>query len=352
MPKIEMSRKLNNTSKLASINTEEYVEMFLDADGIIPSKQNFYPTDEIEQLADNMLLVGHLDPLIVGRVNGKAHIISGHRRFKAIQHNISRGYESFKRVRCLGKEMSETMFMLTLISANAFNRVMDDVTLVKQVDEYKKYLSLAVQREEISIEGNLRDYIAKMFGKSSTKIAQVNKINSSLIDEGKQAFKEGKMNFSKAYEVSKLPENEQHMVIANNELLSSDVKAMVQAKKNKMSESDTSKECSEHILPPDTSEQTPVDTKEKYPALTYQEGAERFLENYKCGEKWFDEPRIGAEYYRFKLPDMSYIIAVAYAGEKLKIPHFFFMEKDGSLITEVSRGFLKELVASYEKQEV
>ncbi len=231
MPRIKMSEKLNNSSKLMNINTEEYVEMFLDAAGISPSKKNNYPVENIEELADNMLLVGHLEPLLIGRVEGKDNIISGHRRFSAIQYNINRGYGKFKKVRCLVKEMSEPMFMLTLISGNAFNRILDDVTLVQQAKDYKEWLARAVKNGDVTIEGTLRDYVAKALGVSSTKMAQVDKINSSLCKEGMQAFNNGEVNFSKSYETSRLPEDEQKEVIQSSRLLSKDVKELAQAYK-------------------------------------------------------------------------------------------------------------------------
>ena len=236
MPRIKTSEKLNNASKLSVVNRQEYTEMYLDAGGIHPSEENFYPTEEIEELADNMLLVGHLDPILIGRVDGVDNIISGHRRFAAIQLNIARGHKSFRRVRCLVKEMPKNMFMLTLISGNAFNRVLDDVTLVRQVEEYKKYLKQAVDTGEVTLEEDIRKYIAKVFGKSETKIAQVNKINSSLSEEGKQAFENGGLNFSKAYEVARLPEEEQHEAIINKSLLSADVRVLNQKIKEEQQE--------------------------------------------------------------------------------------------------------------------
>lgn len=70
----------------------------------------------------------------------------------------------------------------------------------------------------------MRDYIASATGKSTGKINQINSINNNLCEEGKEAFKDGKINFSTAYETSRLPEEKQHEVIENGELLSKDVR--------------------------------------------------------------------------------------------------------------------------------
>lgn len=54
-----------------------------------------------------------------------------------------------------------------------------------------------------------------------------------MCEEGKEAFKDGKINFSTAYETSRLPEEKQHEVIENGELLSKDVREMVKEEREK-----------------------------------------------------------------------------------------------------------------------
>ncbi len=50
--------------------------------------------------------------------------------------------------------MSETVFMLTLHSANIFNRRLSDWELTEGVAEFKKYLIVAKEAGEVNIEGN------------------------------------------------------------------------------------------------------------------------------------------------------------------------------------------------------
>ena len=54
-----------------------------------------------------------------------------------------------------------------------------------------------------------------------------------MCEEGKEAFKDGKINFSTAYETSRLPEEKQHEVIENGELLNKDVREMVKEEREK-----------------------------------------------------------------------------------------------------------------------
>ena len=215
------------------IFAKDYRKVRLDPRTLIPSEHNKYSQDNIEELADNMLLVGQLQEIIVGRVDGQDRIIVGHRRTAAAVLNIERGHDEFKLVDCKIKEMSESLFMLTLHSANIFNRQLSDWELTNGVAEFKKYLEQAKEAGELVIEGKMRDYIASATGKSTGKINQINSINNNLCEEGKEAFKDGKINFSTAYETSRLPEEKQHEVIENGELLSKDVREMVKEEREK-----------------------------------------------------------------------------------------------------------------------
>ena len=80
MGKLGLGDRLNSNSRQGVIFTDEYRKVRLDPRTLIPSERNKYSQDDIEELADNMLLVGQLQEVIVGRVDGKDRIIVGHRR--------------------------------------------------------------------------------------------------------------------------------------------------------------------------------------------------------------------------------------------------------------------------------
>lgn len=233
MGRLGIGDRLNANSKQGVIFTEEYRKVRLDPRTLIPSEYNKYAQDDIEELADNMLLVEQLQEVIVGRVDGKDRIIAGHRRTAAAVLNIERGYDSFKLIDCKVKEMSETMFMLTLHSANIFNRRLSDWELTEGVAEFKKYLVAAREAGEVKIEGKMRDYIADAIGVSTGKMAQMESITNNLCEEGKEAFKSGDINFTTAYEASRLPVEKQKEVIESGEMLSGEVKQMVEQERQK-----------------------------------------------------------------------------------------------------------------------
>lgn len=227
MGRIGLGDRLNANSRQGVIFTEEYRKVKLDPRTLIPSERNKYSQENIEELADNMLLVGQLQEVIVGRVAGQDRIIVGHRRTAAAVLNIERGHDSFKLIDCKVKEMTEAMFMLTLHSANIFNRRLSAWELTEGVAEFKKYLIAAKESGEVTIEGKMRDYIADAIGVSTGKMAQMESINNNLCDEGKEAFKNGDINFTTAYETSRLPVEKQKEVIKSGEMLSAEVRQMV-----------------------------------------------------------------------------------------------------------------------------
>lgn len=261
MPRNSISSRLNDTSKLTAANTSEYTFMWLEAEFLKPSKENFYGIREVEALADNMLTAGNIEPVIVGKVDGEFKIISGHRRWHAVMVNKKRGHKEFDKIACMVKEMSYNMFMFTLISANAFNRKFNDYELVEQADLLKKYTTKLVKEDGLEIHGKMRDYLAETLGVSNTKMAQIDSINNNLSNEGKEALKKGKINFSKAYETSRLPKEEQHEVITDDKLLSSGVKDIV--KKMKSGKRKASKEKEKDKIPPE------IDTKQIESFLDY-----------------------------------------------------------------------------------
>ena len=233
MAKLGLGDRLNNNSRQGVIFTDEYRKVRLDPRTLIPSERNKYAQDDIEELADNMLLVGQLQEVIVGRVDGKDRIIVGHRRTAAAVLNINRGHDSFKLIDCKVREMTEALFMLTLHSANIFNRRLSDWELTEGVAEFKKYLIAVREAGEVEITGKMRDYIADAIGVSTGKMAQMESITNNLCEEGKEAFKNGDINFTKAYETSRLPEDKQKEVIASGEMLSKEVKQMVDKEREK-----------------------------------------------------------------------------------------------------------------------
>lgn len=315
MPRIPLSARMNGITNLSTATSDRYQELVLDIDVLVPAHENFYTIEGIDELAENMLDVGHIEPIAIAKVDGKYKIVSGHRRYYAIKKNVDAGYDSFRKVRCTVREMSQPMYMLTLTSANAFTRKLDDATLVQQADVMEKALQELIDSGELKIKGKRRDYMASLLGVSSTKMAQVHKISTSLIDEGKEALASGKMNFSKAYETAKLEPKAQRLVIDDQELLSKDVKEFakkmtfqVDAACDETSSETTEAEADEVIK---TSIPKAEISDLKKPESVDDDAWKiyDFLENYKRWGLWFHEPHIDADFYRYEASGGTFYVA-------------------------------------------
>ena len=92
----------------------EYTEIYLNPYDVEETESNFYSQESIEELADAILAVGQQQPTVLGRIDGKYKIISGHRRNKANRLLIDRGYEQYKSVRYLYKDITPAGLELSL----------------------------------------------------------------------------------------------------------------------------------------------------------------------------------------------------------------------------------------------
>lgn len=196
----------------ASGTANEYKEIWLNPYEVKPSENNFYSQDNIEELADSFLTVGQQQPTVLGRINGAFHIVSGHRRNLANIKNLERGYEEYKRVRYLYKDMTSAMFELSLLIGNAYNRELTAWEKTQQAKRLKEALLKAKKEDGLEIKGKMRDIIADLMNESSSSIARMDSIHNNAITEIKEEFRKGKLGICAAYEVSRLPKEEQKEV--------------------------------------------------------------------------------------------------------------------------------------------
>lgn len=194
----------------------DFEEIYLSPYEVEPSENNFYSQENIEELADSILTVGQQQPIVLGRVNGVYKIISGHRRNLANIHNIECGAvpRDYK-ARYLYKDMSAAMMELSLLVGNAFNRKLSPYEETEQAARLKAALIRARDEDNLVIQGRMRDLIAEILQTSPSEVARMNKINSSLVPEAKEQFREGNLSKSAAYETSKLPEADQKEIAAS-----------------------------------------------------------------------------------------------------------------------------------------
>lgn len=205
--------KFNLNQLLSGGKTEEqpvsnYKISHLSVYDLEPSEDNFYATEQIEELKLSIATFGIKQNLIVKPVGDKYRIIAGHRRHLAALSLAQEGKREFEKVPCIVEtEEDELREKILLITTNSTTRQLSDWEKIKQADEMRTILEQIKKRDKIP--GRLRDLVASTLDVSATQVARMESISKNLAPEFKTELQEGNVNMSTAYELSGLPAEQQ-----------------------------------------------------------------------------------------------------------------------------------------------
>lgn len=234
MAGFDLNSLLNGKSKGVAVQTQEQTAagpaeqestfdvVMIDVEDLMPSKDNFYSTENIEELALSIELAGCIEQNLVVKpeAHGKYEVIAGHRRRLAALKLVSEGKEEYRKVPCrIKKESDEIKDRLALIFTNSTARQLSDWEKVQQakqlkeiLTEYKKALQEENKdkpKEEREKMGRIRDIVAQMLNTSTTQIGRMEAIDNNLSTEFKQELEKGNIGISTAHELSRLDEEKQ-----------------------------------------------------------------------------------------------------------------------------------------------
>lgn len=180
-----------------------------------PNGGNFYDTSNFEDLADSIELNGLLAPLCVfrrGQGTGHYVIFSGHRRYKALRLLYEKsGFEKWTEVPCIvyPDPHDANRETVMLIHANSTGRVLSNWEKAQQARRLKEAL-VAMREGGAELPGRIRDLVAGEMQMSASKLARLEAIGNNLTEvRFAKAWREGRLNESVAYELSKLPKARQ-----------------------------------------------------------------------------------------------------------------------------------------------
>lgn len=180
-----------------------------------PNGGNFYDTSNFEDLADSIELNGLLEPLCVfrrGQGTEDYVIFSGHRRYKALRLLYEKsGFKKWTEVPCIvyPDPHDANREMVMLIHANSTGRVLSNWEKAEQALRLKKAL-VAMREGGAELPGRIRDLVAAEMQMSASKLARLEAIGNNLKFPGfADAWRDGKLGESVAYEISKLPMDKQ-----------------------------------------------------------------------------------------------------------------------------------------------
>ena len=188
---------------------------FIPRERLRQNEKNFYDTSSIDELADSIALNGLIEPIIVRPVrdgSGDYRIISGHRRFLAICELAKDEPERWARVPAIIREpASDVLEELLLIEANRATRVMSSADTMRQAERYRELLA-ELKSQGVEIPGRLRDAVAEAMQISTSRLARLDVIRKNLSPEWMEVFETGSLSESAAYELARLPQEQQASV--------------------------------------------------------------------------------------------------------------------------------------------
>lgn len=215
MAKFDLKGMLSERSA-QEIDLPEQKTVYRNPEDLIPSKDNFYSTEDTEKLKQSIRALGILQPLLIEERDGKDYLLAGHRRRKCCLELIKEGLERFKRIPCVYKpkielstetETDEIVRKMVIIQSNTYREKTDweKMTESLQMEELVKEL-----REKTDLEGKTREIVSDLIGVSSTQIGRYHSISSNLSGELMDAFKQNKLNVSTAAELAGLNDKYQN----------------------------------------------------------------------------------------------------------------------------------------------
>lgn len=225
MAGFDLNSLLNGKSKGAAVQAEgpaqaaenEFSITMLDVEDLMPSKDNFYSTEKIDELAAAIELSGCIEQNLVVKpeAHGKYEVIAGHRRRLAVLKLVEEGKEEYRKVPCrIKKESDEIRDRISLIFTNATARQLTDWERVRQAEELKEVLTeykKALQeenkekpKEERERIGRIREIVASILNTSTTQIGRMESISNNLSQDFKGELEKGNIGISTAHELSRL----------------------------------------------------------------------------------------------------------------------------------------------------
>lgn len=210
----DLSDLLKDVPKLGTYREQiEYIKLDL----IDEDPNNFYQLSGIEELAANIELFGLQQPIRVRKQeNGRYMIVSGHRRRAALEVLAKDDPEKWQEAGCIVEQnaASPSLQQLRLIYANAHTRKLTPVEVSKQAEEVEKLL-YQLKEEGYDFPGRMRDHVAEAVGASKSKLARLKVIRENLDASWVDAFEDGSLTESQAYELAQMPKFWQSLIKDN-----------------------------------------------------------------------------------------------------------------------------------------
>lgn len=182
-------------------------EIYRDPYELIPSNNNFYSPQVVDELAESILQFGQLQPVVIDSRDGKDYVIAGHTRRLAMIKLIEEGHEKFRKMKCQYLPRKEIEDKFGEDADLAIELIEMQTNLYREKTDWEK-MQEVIRTEEIvkkmKTSGRLRDNVQKILKVSGGQQGRFHAIHSNLHGQLMEEFKENRIKGSVAYELSKL----------------------------------------------------------------------------------------------------------------------------------------------------
>lgn len=206
-----LSQESKKVIKNKVVKNKEFEVEHIPINKIIPSKDNKYGIRDIEELAATIELFGLIHNITVRKIEGtdKYLCISGERRLKATTLLYEEGKEEYETIPCkIEKIENDILARLELSIANSTARVLTDWETTQQTEEIKWCIN-ELKKQGYKFKGRIRDMVAEILKVSPAQVGIMDNINKKLSPGLKGSFEAEQINITTAYELSKLPQEQQ-----------------------------------------------------------------------------------------------------------------------------------------------
>ena len=190
----------------------------LPVEDVHPNPGNFYPpidANAMEDLQESIQVNGVLEPLLVVRDGDGYRLISGHNRLQAVRHLHLYGPDAqrWATVPCrILPPMDELREQTAIIEANRQRKKTPQVLQQEAEELTRLYTERKKAGEELP--GRVRDRVAEALQISAARASRLAAIKTGLKIPGFQRmWRDGDINESVAYEISKLDLDQQYRLL-------------------------------------------------------------------------------------------------------------------------------------------
>ena len=181
---------------------------------LVPSEDNFYSMNDIEELKSKIELAGKVlqNFIVVPLGGGKYKVISGHRRRAACISLVEEGKPEFEFVPCTieadeaDAEVQAIREEIMLIAANSQR----EKTAWDKIEEARRTRALLEKiKQQEKLPGDMRKLVAQTLNTSPAQIGRFDAIIRNLCPAFMEELKADRINISTAYELSGLSAEDQ-----------------------------------------------------------------------------------------------------------------------------------------------